>query len=87
MIKPIHKLNGGIGATLCHLCSIIITTGNTQDLYCDKCLSERVKTDSEFKQIKERANNLMRLKNGFKDKQFYEQMDKEVHKNRSDLNK
>jgi len=87
MIKPIHKLNGGIGATLCHLCSIIITTGNTQDLYCDKCLSERVKTDSEFKQIKERANNLMRLKNGFKDKQFYEQMEKEVHKNRSDLNK
>jgi len=86
-MKPIHKLNGGIGATLCHLCSIIITTGLTQDLYCDKCLSERVKTDSEFKQIKERANNLMRLKNGFKDKQFYEQMDKEVHKNRSDLNK
>jgi len=87
MIKPIHKLNGGIGATLCHLCSTIITTGNTQDLYCDKCLSERVKTDSEFKQIKERANNLMRLKNGFKDNQFYEQMEKEVHKNRSDLNK
>ena len=86
-MKPIHKLNGGIGATLCHLCSIIITTGLTQNLYCDKCLSERVKTDSEFKQIKERANNLMRLKNGFKDKQFYEQMDKEVHKNRSDLNK
>jgi len=68
-MKPIHKLNGGLGATLCHLCSIIITTGNTQDLYCDKCLSERVKTDPEFKQIKERANNLMRLKNGFKDKQ------------------
>jgi reverse gyrase len=86
-MKPIHKLNGGIGATLCHLCSIIITTGLTQNLYCDKCLSERIKTDSEFKQIKERANNLMRLKNGFKDKQFYEQMDKEVHKNRSDLNK
>jgi len=85
-MKPIHKLNGGIGATLCHLCSIIITTGLTQNLYCDKCLSERIKTDSEFKQIKERANNLMRLKNGFKDKQFYEQMDKEVHKNNSNLN-
>jgi hypothetical protein len=51
------------------LCSIIITTGATQDLYCDKCLSERVVTDFEFKQIKERANNLMRLKKGFKDKQ------------------
>jgi hypothetical protein len=68
-MKPIHKLNGGIGATLCQLCSVIITTGLSQNLYCDKCLSERVKTDSEFKQIKERANNLMRLKNGFKDKQ------------------
>ena len=69
MMKPIHKFNGGIGATLCKLCSIIITTGATQDLYCDKCLSERVVTDFEFKQIKERANNLMRLKKGFKDKQ------------------
>jgi hypothetical protein len=68
-MKPIHKLNGGIGATLCNLCSIIINTGLSQNLYCDKCLSERVKTDSEFKQIKERANNLMRLKKGFKDKQ------------------
>ena len=61
-IKPIHKLNGGIGATLCHLCSVIITTGLTQNLYCDKCLSERIKTDFEFKQIKERANNYMNLK-------------------------
>jgi len=61
-MKPIHKLNGGIGATLCHLCSVIITTGLTQNLYCDKCLSERIKTDFEFKQIKERANNYMNLK-------------------------
>lgn len=33
-MKPIHKLNGGRGATLCHKCSKIITEGMTDDLYC-----------------------------------------------------
>ena len=36
-MKPIHKLNNGRGATLCHTCSVIISTGLTKDLYCDKC--------------------------------------------------
>jgi hypothetical protein len=36
-MKPIHKLNNGRGATLCHTCSVIITTGLTKDLYCEKC--------------------------------------------------
>ncbi len=36
-MKPIHKLNNGRGATLCHICSVIITTGLTKDLYCEKC--------------------------------------------------
>ena len=36
-MKPIHKLNNGRGATLCHTCTVIITTGLTKDLYCDKC--------------------------------------------------
>lgn len=35
-LKPIHKYNGGIGATLCHECSVIIDTGFTDDLYCEK---------------------------------------------------
>ena len=34
---PIHKFNGGIGATLCNNCSKIITEGMTEDLYCDEC--------------------------------------------------
>jgi len=34
MTKPIHKLNGGNGATLCHRCSKVIATGFTEDLYC-----------------------------------------------------
>lgn len=37
-MKPIWKLNGGLGATLCHKCSKIISIGFTKDLYCsDKC--------------------------------------------------
>jgi len=43
-MKPIHKLNGGLGATLCHKCSVIISTGLTQDLYCDTCKPEGLET-------------------------------------------
>ena len=35
-MKPIHKFNGGIGATLCHKCSKIISEGMTDDLYCEE---------------------------------------------------
>jgi len=35
-MKPIHKLNGGRGATLCHKCKKIITEGFTEDLYCEE---------------------------------------------------
>jgi hypothetical protein len=66
MIKPIHKLNNGNGATLCNCCSKIISIGLTDALYCDdKCES------------KHRAKILM----------FLKQMDNEVHKNNSNLNK
>ena len=81
-MKPIHKFNNGKGATLCHHCSKIINTGFTEALYCNEiCESKhnlklnftdkeyREQIDEQFKQIKERANNLMRLKKGFKDKQ------------------
>jgi hypothetical protein len=36
-MKPIHKYNGGAGATLCHQCRAIITTGLTEDIYCHRC--------------------------------------------------
>ena len=36
-MKPIHKFNGGLGATLCHSCSVIISIGLTEDLYCERC--------------------------------------------------
>lgn len=52
-MKPIHKFNNGRGATLCHLCRTIITIGKpTNDLYCDRCLSERVKTEKKFNLLK-----------------------------------
>lgn len=35
-LKPIHKFNGGIGATLCHECRVIIHNGFTDDLYCEE---------------------------------------------------
>ena len=35
-IKPIHKFNGGIGATLCNECNKIIHTGFTEDLFCEE---------------------------------------------------
>ena len=36
-MKPIHKLNNGSGATLCHSCSAVISTGLTEHLLCPKC--------------------------------------------------
>jgi hypothetical protein len=36
-IKPIHKFNGGRGATLCHKCNKMITEGLSEDLYCEEC--------------------------------------------------
>ena len=44
-LKPIHKFNGGIGATLCHNCSVIINTGLTDDLYCDECIKDYLKSE------------------------------------------
>jgi hypothetical protein len=72
MMKPIHKFNNGRGATLCNQCSVIISVGLTDDLYCNKCrkemLQDIMKNDEEL---------------GL----YFEQMEKEVHQNRGNLNK
>ena len=39
-MKPIHKYNGGLGATICNKCRAIITTGLTEDLLCDNCIED-----------------------------------------------
>jgi len=37
-MKPIYKFNNGRGATLCHMCRIIIATGKMVDLlFCSEC--------------------------------------------------
>ena len=36
-MDPIHKFNGGIGATLCHNCGKMISEGMTEALYCLDC--------------------------------------------------
>lgn len=41
-MKPIHKFNGGRGATLCNKCNKMISEGMIDHLYCEDC-------DSEFK--------------------------------------
>ena len=43
MLKPIHTLNGGRGATLCQTCSGIISEGGTGDLFCEKHGGEKWK--------------------------------------------
>ena len=50
---PIHKFNGGLGATLCHKCSKIVTEGFTSYIYCRDCDS----TDFLAKQEKEMEKN------------------------------
>ena len=46
MRKPIHKYNGGQGATLCHTCKTIINIGLTEALFCNKC-KNKIKAMSE----------------------------------------
>lgn len=36
-MKPIRKFNGGLGATLCHKCRKIISTGFIDAIYCEDC--------------------------------------------------
>jgi len=35
-MKPIHKFNGGRGATLCHRCNKMISEGMVDELYCEE---------------------------------------------------
>ena len=41
-LVPIHKFNGGLGATLCNHCHLIITTGLTEDIFCKSCGPNKV---------------------------------------------
>lgn len=36
-MKPVHKYNGGLSATLCNKCRVIIAREHTDDLLCNDC--------------------------------------------------
>lgn len=72
MMKPIHKFNNGRGAMLCNYCRTIISTGKKTDvLLCDKCQLDLADVINKSPDVQA----------------FYDQMDKEVHQNNSNLNK
>ena len=63
-IQPIHKFNGGKGATICNACRVIISNGLINGLFCDECwakieawypheLQDHGLTLEELKQYKE----------------------------------
>ena len=51
-MRPIHKLNGGDGSTLCHNCRTIIFRGFVDTLYCDKCKGYKDQKNSNDKEKK-----------------------------------
>jgi len=97
-MNPIHKFNNGRGATLCHLCRTIITVGKpTNDLYCDRCLRTRDHIEVEFLKLKANLKKSERtidwaettedaFNGSLEVKAYYDQMEKEVHFNRGNLN-
>jgi hypothetical protein len=45
-VKPKHKFNNGEGATLCNKCSVIISEGLTEALFCNTCIDNMVDVDT-----------------------------------------
>lgn len=62
-MKPIHKLNGGNGATLCHKCSKIITEGMTDELFCEEHGGESIPPDKRYTLIRERDSFTVKASN------------------------
>lgn len=63
-IKPIHKLNGGTGATLCNECSVIINTGMTEELFCEQHKNKYDANNVKLKEIPKPNYLLKRLNDG-----------------------
>lgn len=70
-MEPIHKFNGGRGATLCNTCRVIITEGLTDYLYCEDCdpiyfkakQEEDLKVDPDYKYMLLRSDGLRKKGN------------------------
>jgi reverse gyrase len=99
-MKPIYKFNNGNGATLCHKCRAIISTGKmTDDLYCEQCLNDpslygkiavSKTNNSNYDGVMLNSNIIDEasqfVKPGSAIHSFWDQMDQEVHKGLNDLN-
>ena len=101
-MEPIHKFNNGRGAMLCNGCRTIISTGpRTEELLCDKCKQKEIiidimKEDEKlglYDDIVDVLNRQGKISEGTKPiildeelRDYYDQMEKEVHQNRSNLN-
>jgi len=96
-MEPIHKFNNGRGAMLCNGCRTIISTGpKTEELFCDKCkqmehIIDIMKSDEELGLYDEKTKcycgHTTYCECGPEVKAYYDQMEKEVHFNRGNLNK
>ena len=80
-MRPIHKLNGGIGATLCHVCYGMISTGWTDEVICNTCKG--------YRDLGKFSNDEIRELSHRKDSEelLYKMIEEESHKNNSNLNK
>jgi hypothetical protein len=74
-MKPYHKFNNGIGATLCNACGRMINEGMTEELYCLDCEVKLFKDgiDEWMKKPKEeRDEDVAKLKQEYLNKIRYE---------------
>lgn len=55
-MKPIHKLNGGIGATLCNICYGMISTGWIDTVICNRCKGYRDLGKFTDEEIREKSH-------------------------------
>jgi hypothetical protein len=59
-LKPIHKFNNGMGATLCNECYVIISEGLTEELFCEKCKPKQ----ETLEEVAENYSRITLNKNG-----------------------
>jgi len=64
IIKPIHKLNNGKGATLCNKCNVMINTGITDELFCKKHKNKYDAHNVTLKEVPKVKYTLKRLDDG-----------------------
>jgi hypothetical protein len=87
-MNPIYKINNGNGSMLCNGCRTIISKGpRTEELLCDKCKEECETETCTACQIYAAEKGSYHCQSCRPIIKFFlDQMEKEVHQNRSNLN-